>query len=186
MLANNGRNSIRLKAYDYSQPGAYFITICTHKRKCLFGDIYDRRMSLNGIGRIVENEWIRTASLRPNIELDFFVIMPNHIHGIIIIHKNNGYKGGSQHASTNRKQGVDSSKFKSPSKSIGAIVRGVKSAVTGRVNKFNGTLGKKLWQRNYWERVIRNEFELQHIREYIQNNPIAWESDELNPMNCSY
>jgi putative transposase len=89
-------------------------------------------------------------------------------------------------ASTSRVQGFGGSKFQSPSKSIGAVVRGFKSAVTGRVNKFNRTLGKKLWQRNYWERVIRNEVELQHIREYIQNNPIAWESDELNPMNCSY
>jgi putative transposase len=88
MHTPNSRKSLRLKAYDYSQPGAYFITICTHERRCLFGDISDRQMSLNGIGRIVENEWVRTASLRPDVQLYLFVIMPNHIHWIVIINKN--------------------------------------------------------------------------------------------------
>jgi putative transposase len=185
MQAHNGRKSIRLKTYDYSQPGAYFITICTHDKKCLFGNISDRQMNLNGIGSIVENEWLKTASLRPNVELDVFVIMPNHIHGIIFI-KNKDYKGEFKYASVNREQDVGGSKFKSPSKNIGAIVKGFKSAGTGCVNKSNRTPGKKLWQQNYWERVIRNEHELKHIREYIQNNPINWELDKLHPMNCTY
>jgi putative transposase len=186
MQPHNGRKSLRLKTYDYSQAGAYFITICTHEKKCLFGYISNRQMNLNGIGRIVENEWVRTASLRANVELDVFAIMPNHIHGIIIINNNKDYKSEFKQAPTSRKQGIGSIKFKSPSKSVGAIVKGFKSATTGRVKKIDGTPGKKLWQRNYWERVIRNEFELQHIRKYIQNNPINWELDKLHPMNCTH
>ena len=179
MYTGNGRKSLRLKRYNYSQAGAYFITICTHDRQCLFGNISDRQMSLNKMGKIVEKEWTKTALLRSNVQLDFFVIMPNHVHGIAIINKIRDCRKVSM-----GKAPYDSEhQFQSPSQTIGAIVRGFKSAVTRRINELKSRPDTKLWQRNYWERVIRNEAELYHIREYIQNNPVSWELDKLHPMN---
>jgi len=112
-MMHPGRRSIRLRGYDYSQAGAYFITICTKDRECLFGDIVDEKMCINEIGEIVQKEWLRTANIRPNVSLDEFIIMPNHLHGIIMI---NDGRGVLQYAPTE-------SPFRSPSQTIGAIIR---------------------------------------------------------------
>uniref|UniRef100_A0A7C4RTW2 Transposase n=1 Tax=Desulfatirhabdium butyrativorans TaxID=340467 RepID=A0A7C4RTW2_9BACT len=165
------RRSIRLAGYDYSRAGAYFITVCTHDRICLFGDIMDGEMRLNDIGRIVHDEWLHTADIRPNVELDAFVVMPNHFHGIIVLHG----RGTLQRAPTVEQFG------KPTSNTIPTIVRLFKSAVTKRINEMRGSPGVPIWQRNYYEHVIRKDESLNRIREYIMTNPIHWDDDEENP-----
>lgn len=125
------------------------------------------KLVLDELGQIVKEGWLKTKEIRSNIELDYYIIMPSHIHGIIIIESSRGVK---HYAPTKE--------FKSPSHTLGAIVRGFKSSVTKRVNQMKGTIGKKLWQRNYYEHIIRNEQDLYRIRKYIQLNPLKWELDE--------
>ncbi|MBI5409883.1 MAG: transposase [Nitrospirae bacterium] len=172
------RRSIRLPNYDYSQEGAYFITICTWQRECQFGEIFGGEMKLNEYGQVVKDEWMNTINLRPNIGLDEYVIMPNHFHGILFINDRMDTiqcRGVSQYAPTNA--------FRSPSQTIGAIVRGFKSAATKQINFMRNTQGAPVWQRNYYEHVVRNEKELRSIQEYIINNPLQWDLDENNPVN---
>ena len=176
------RRSIRLRGYDYSQPGAYFITICTHDRDCLFGDVIDGVMDLTPYGRIVSDEWHRTEMVRSNVVLDAFVVMPNHVHGIIwIVEFNDDHGDGLQ-----RRRGVlqyaptpttGPSGLQSPSQTVGAIVRGFKGAVTKRINHHRGTPGVPVWQRGYYEHIIRNERALNRIRRYIIENPLHWPND---------
>ena len=171
---NKHRRSIRLKEYDYGQAGAYFVTLCTHHRECLFGEVVEGNVVLNEMGEIVEKEWRISANLRREIELDEFVVMPNHIHGIIAIrdHHPVGATGRSPLHSKHRTL--------SP-KSLGSFVAGFKSSVTKRINQLHGTPGHPVWQRNYYEHVVRNEIDLQEIREYIENNPVKWLEDENHP-----
>ncbi|MBN2485939.1 MAG: transposase [Bacteroidales bacterium] len=173
------RRSIRLKGYDYSQAGLYFITICTHNRACLFGKIENSKMILNECGQIANNEWEKTPEIRNNVELGDFIIMPNHIHIIIRL-----LGRGELHSPNNpnklhspNKQGVCDTPLRSPSQTIGAIVRGYKSSITKQLGLlgFNG----KLWQRNYHEHIIRNEQSYMKISEYIINNPANWDNDSL-------
>ncbi len=166
------RRPLRLEDYDYSQEGAYFVTICTNNRKCLLGQISEGKMLLNNLGKIARDKWNETPQIRSNVMLDEYVIMPNHLHGIVVISQKQGV---SQYAPTG--------KFRSPSQSIGAIIRGYKSAVTKQINQIRKASGLPVWQRNYWERVIRNEKNLSKAREYIQNNPLKWELDKENPAN---
>jgi len=187
------RKSIRLKEYDYSQAGEYFITICTYNHECTLGEIVDGEIKLNEIGRILEEEWLRTAIIRSNILIDSYVIMPNHIHGIIILNEDITV-GANCHSPRNKIQNdlinnrayIDTplqNSFHSPSKTIGAIVRGFKSITTKRINKIRNTVGNPVWQRNYYEHIIRNDKELNNIRDYIANNIIQWSFDTENPQN---
>ena len=172
------RRSIRLRGYDYSQAGAYFVTICTQGRECFFGDIVEGEMRLNDAGRVVADEWIKSAEIRREIELDDWGVMPNHFHGILVIAGRDtvfGGRGDRPVAPTGPQP-----------RSIGAVMAGFKSAVTKRINERRKTPGEKLWQRNYWEHVIRNESELNRIREYIHNNPSQWEMDKLNPQHPAW
>ena len=166
------RRSIRLKGYDYLQQGMYFVTVCTHDKKCNLGKVINDEMQLNKYGHIVEEEWFKTTDIRNNVELDSYVIMPNHFHGIVIIN----CRGVLQYAPTNT-----IGKFQSPSQTIGSIIRGFKSTVTKQINILRKTPGTPYWQRNYYEHIIRNEKELNKIREYIQNNPLKWHLDRENP-----
>ncbi|RMF88756.1 MAG: transposase [Nitrospinota bacterium] len=166
------RRSVRLPEYDYSRPGAYFVTICTQDRVCLFGQVMDGRMRLNEYGDIVRACWLAIPDHFPRTTLDEFIIMPNHVHGIIVIVDN----VGATHASPLP------SKPRGPKPhSIGAIVGSFKSAVTKRINETRGTPGAHVWQRNYYEHVIRDEVWLDRIREYIAGNPARWEEDENHP-----
>ncbi|MFT6106240.1 MAG: REP element-mobilizing transposase RayT [Rickettsiales bacterium] len=189
------RRSIRLKNYDYSQSGAYFITICCKDKKCLFGKIIDGKMILNKFGNVAYDEWIRTAELRKNIVLDEFVIMPNHIHGIIIIRTPAITNNESFAVQTNNesvgancirpnvttknninvtKNGKCNHPQKGTSQTIGAIIRGYKSTITKRIN-----FSKSIWQKNYYEHIIRNENSYQSITNYISTNPENWAKDTL-------
>ncbi len=176
--AKHHRRSIRLPGYDYTQPGAYFVTICTHNREPLFGRVVNGEMVLNAWGRIVWEEWFRTAQVRPYVELfeDEFVVMPNHIHGIIWIVRDTV---GAQRRCAPTKPGGVTPNNVAPG-SLGAIVRAFKSAVTKRINALRGTPGARVWQRNYYEHIIRNERALNAIRRYIAENPQRWHLDRYN------
>ena len=183
-LKINQRKSIRLNGYDYSKAGLYFITICTHNRENLFGEIDDGKMILNEYGEIVEKEIIKTNSLRKNIKIDEYIIMPNHIHFIIEIVTVGAYGNTPKNeitAYTNIEHGVNhyapTKQLKSPSKNIGAIVRAIKACSTANINKLRKTTGIPVWQRNYYENIIRDENAHLKIAEYIKNNPVLWGND---------
>src|SRR3990172_7412840 len=168
--------SIRLRGYPYSSPGAYFVTICICEKNCLLGNIQNHEMHLNPYGQIVKEEWLRSASIRKEIQLDSYTIMPNHLHGIVIIAEVNlphlpmaiG-QSGSQ---------ADSPVQRGPAKhSLGGLVAGFKSSATKRINELRGTPGIPVWQRNYYEHIIRNTRSLEKIRKYIDENPLRWEAD---------
>jgi putative transposase len=165
------RRSIRLRNYDYALAGAYFVTMITRDRRCLFGDIVDGKMRLNHCGQTVEDEWEKSARVRNEIELDAFIIMPNHVHGIIVI------TDASERATSRSPLHYGPAK-----RSLGAFVGGFKSAVTKRICEVRELPGGLLWQRNYFEHVIRNDESLQRIRQYIHDNPARWEFDRENPL----
>ncbi len=186
------RRSIRLRGYDYSRTGLYFVTICTDNHQCLFGDIINDVMILNDAGMMVENCWNDIPTHFPHAELDEYVIMPNHVHGIISIRMgvdgnvidgdggNDGNDGivvvgvGAKNFSPLRD---DRHQPRGTSKTIGSIIRGFKIGVTNWMRQ--NTTVYDVWQRNYWEHIIRNENELDKIRTYISNNPLKWQDDKL-------
>lgn len=168
------RRSIRLKGYDYSQPGAYFVTMVTQGRECLFGEIINGEMQLNVCGHSAETCWRAIPEHFPNVELGAYVIMPNHVHGIILIRDKNEEPGtGTIYRAPTEEQ------FGKPvSGSLPTILRTFKAAVTR-------DLGRKfdvhnIWQRNYYEHVIRNEREWDRIHLYIEANPSRWAEDNEN------
>lgn len=165
------RKSIRLKGFDYCQAGWYYITLVTNNRQSIFGEVHDGVMVLNTFGKIVQNEWLKTAQIRENITLDEYIIMPNHLHGIIHIIGKSDSKGTTRCTPTEQY-------VKPVPGSIPTIIRSFKSAVTKNINQLNGTPGLSVWQRNYWERVIRDEPELNRIRQYILENPLKWMDDK--------
>jgi len=169
--SNPQRRNLRVPGFDYSQPGAYFVTIVTQGRKRLFGHILDGEMVLNEIGKMVEEVWIAIPKHFQNVELGEFVIMPNHIHGIISITVE------ATHASPLPRI----SKGPMPG-SIGAIIGSFKSAASKRFHEIPNNAEKHLWQRNYYERFIRNEQDYQAVYNYILTNPMNWEKDEEFPL----
>lgn len=172
------RRSIRLMGYDYSQPGLYFITLCTHNRAYLFGEIKEGKMILNKYGVIAEKAWLKTESIRDNLKIDAFVIMPNHVHGIIQIVRTNS--NSPQRNTPHQETPQPKTLFKSPSKTIGAIIRGYKATVTKQIHNSSGQYGTPVWQRNYYEHIIRNDNDYQHIYDYIIDNPAKWQDDKFN------
>ncbi len=181
------RRSVRLKGYDYTQEGAYFVTICTVLREPLFGNIENGAMFLSPFGEIALAEWLQTAHNRPYVELDAFVVMPNHVHGIIaIIDDSPSVPVGAQRAapllphhppSPQNPAGVTPNNVKSGS--LGAIVRAYKSAVSRRVNLLRDTTSAPVWQRSFHDHIIRTESALNAVREYILDNPARWAEDEF-------
>lgn len=177
------RKSFRLPEYDYSQNGAYFVTILSHRRKHLFGEIENDEIELNAIGKIVQDTWFEISDHFPHAKSDFFVVMPNHIHGIIMIDGT-----GATHASPLRSISVTSiandqvgSRPKGPaSGSLGAIIGSFKSAATKRIRQIDGNQTIHVWHRNYHEHLIRDEKALQRIVEYIDANPENWANDPIN------
>ncbi|AFZ30581.1 hypothetical protein Glo7428_2037 [Gloeocapsa sp. PCC 7428] len=178
------RRSIRLKGYDYSSVGAYFITICTHQRRCLFGVIRNGVMELNAYGQIVAECWQQIPQHFSRVQLDAFVVMPNHVHGILMITNN-----GRDMAITN--DGRDMAmpcpyqgKFGKPIPgSLPTMIGSFKSAATKRINIIRSAPKTPVWQKNYYERIIHDKSSLPRVRHYIQMNPIAWENDRLHPQN---
>ncbi len=170
------RKSLRLKGYDYSRPGYYFVTICTHNRESILGEIKNGILSLTTLGKLVEYTWNDLPNHNYYVGLDKFIIMPNHIHGIIIIHENavNLVGAGSEPAPTNPTT-------KNKYHGLPEIIRQFKTFSARRINKERQMARHPVWQRNYYEHVIQGEKELAQIRKYIQNNPQKWETDKNNP-----
>ena len=192
------RRSIRLKGYDYTQPGAYFVTICTYQRMHVFGEVIDGEMVLNETGKIAWDEWFKTAAIRPYVKLyeNEFVVMPNHAHGIIHIVEQVGTPRGGVQDAEDTQAGEQTEQWarqrRAPTReafgkpvpgSVPTIVRAYKSAVTYAVNAAENTHGSVLWQKNYYEHVIRNDRELTNIGWYIVNNPLNWQLDRDNLQN---
>jgi REP element-mobilizing transposase RayT len=144
------RTSPRLGRYDYTSPGAYFVTVCARDRACLFGTIVDDKMRENRLGRIVADCWTALPNHFPLVELDAFVVMPNHLHGIVWLPR-------AGHAPP-----------------LPRLIGSVKSAASRAA-------GNPLWQRSFYDRVIRNETELRLLRQYIAENPLRWALDRENP-----
>jgi putative transposase len=175
--AKQHRRSLRLRDYDYTQAGAYFITIVTHERTCFFGEVLDGDMQLNDAGRMVQSVWDGLPAHYPRLKPDEFVVMPNHVHGVIIlsdrITPGDGIgvadrRAGFKPAPTNAQHGLSE------------IIRALKTFSARRINELRQTPGASIWQRNYFEHVIRDEESLNRIRQYIQNNPARWEFDPEN------
>jgi len=207
------RRSIRLKDYDYSQAGAYYFTIVAQNRACLFGSIVNTEMVLNDAGEMIWKQWHALPERFTNIELDEFVVMPNHIHGILLITDNT--RGGAGLSSpsdtiipigqTRRGDGLSSpsgtdtpiptgqAQGTAPTNAahdpaVGNILGAWKSILTteyihGVLQHHWEPFDRKLLQRDYWEHIIQNERELDAIREYIINNPANWDTDDQNPKN---
>lgn len=171
------RRSIRLKGYDYSQAGAYFITICTQDRVCLFGEIVDGEMRLNDMGRMVEFTWFDLPNHVDGLVLDAFVVMPNHVHGILVIVG----AGSTEPAPTGSAPTVPNTGGEKRH-GLPEIVRQFKTFSSRRINEYRHTPGMPVWQRNYYEHIIRNEESLNRIRQYIADNPLQWALDRENPV----
>ena len=181
MIYKPYRRSIRIPKYDYSRTGTFFLTICAFERQCLFGEIIDDRMYLNDLGRIVEQEWNKSAQIRSEINLDEFIVMPNHLHGMVSIEKE--FVGAHR-----LRPSLSATKIIRPPqdnlrkpRSIGAFVAGFKSSATRRINECRKTSSHPVWQRNYFEHVVRDDEDMNRIRQYITDNPIRWIDDENNP-----
>jgi REP element-mobilizing transposase RayT len=168
-LEKHGRHSIRLMGYDYSYGGAYFITICAHSQRCLFGEVKDSEMVSNEFGQIVQKYWHKLPELYPQAAFDMFVLMPNHIHGIVAIEVGAIHELPLQGRLQRRRM------------LIPKIVGRFKMNTAKRINLLRGMPGVQVWQRNYWEHIIRNEESLNRIREYMLSNPKRWLLDRQNP-----
>jgi putative transposase len=164
---NRSRRPLRLKNYNYSSQGAYFVTICSYQREPLFGQVVNEEMKLNETGRIVESVWYDLSNHYFDIELDQFVVMPNHIHGIIVLR--GSVEAGLKPAPTRLKN-----------HGLPEIVRALKTFSSRAINLFLKTPKRIIWQRGYFEHVIRDEEGLNKIREYIINNPFSWPLDREN------
>ncbi len=197
------RRSIRLQGYDYADAGGYFVTICTQGRESLFGRVIDGKMHLNDAGRMVEQLWSSLPVRFPTVTLDVFIVMPNHFHGIVLLTDCDIRRGEScirpnpdepcithendlRPEPAHKEQGDHKDRpYGTTKDSLGRIIQGFKSLTTNAyirgVNE-NGwqPFSGKLWQRNYYEQIIRNEAELTAIREYSAANPSNWDEDHEN------
>jgi REP element-mobilizing transposase RayT len=192
----HNRRSIRLKGYQYNQPGSYFVTFCVRERVCELGDIIDGEMRLSQFGQVALDFWAHIPAHFPNVEVDKFIIMPNHVHAIIVI------KGGRGDVSSPPSRDVSSPPSRDvssppsrdvssppsdgeippiPFATLGQIVGYYKYQTTLRINQLRDNAGTPFWQRGYYERIIRNQRALQNIQDYILENPLNWELDQENP-----
>ncbi|MEM1252673.1 MAG: transposase [Cyanobacteria bacterium P01_H01_bin.21] len=167
---------MRLRGYDYASQGAYFVTICTYRRTCLFGEIIDEKMQLNQFGQIAEDCWQQIPKHFSNVDLDEFIVMPNHLHGIIIIEY-----------SVTQKQPGTTERFGNMMQpgALSTIVRSFKSATTRQINILRAGPKSPVWQRNYYDHIIRNAISYGRIKYYIRHNPLSWQVDQLHPNNPS-
>jgi len=202
----HNRQSIRLPEHDYRSPGAYFVTVCAAHRRCLFGAVTDGQMIPNDCGIIVAEEWRRTEMVRDRAVVDTFVVMPNHTHGVIIItdppnddpdtNSDRQPSSASDNDAENDRGSRGSSAMnpyyhddEPPNRTFGGaiagslstIMRQFKSMVTKRINRRRDTPGASVWQRNFYERVVRTRSELERIRTYIRRNPAQWDEDRVHP-----
>ncbi|MBD2308062.1 transposase [Chroococcidiopsis sp. FACHB-1243] len=213
----HNRHSIRLQNYDYSASGAYFITICTYQRDCLFGEITDGVMQINQLGKVARSHWMNLNKHHLNLDLDAFVIMPNHLHGILILSGDRygragfdrelsvtteilsgdryGRAGFDRESSATTEilsakpvptgisgmQSAFAHQQNSKCHAVPDIIRGFKTFSAREINRIRRISKVPVWQRNYYEHIIRNEESLERIRDYIDRNPMSWYLDKLHP-----
>ena len=189
------RRSIRLKGYDYASAGAYYVTIVAWRRECLFGEVVNGDVMLSQRGEIVEKWWNEIPVHFTNVETGAFVIMPNHVHGILFIRENVGAtrqgsttsQPNAEPAQTISTDGIEGSPLPLPRgpkpASLGAILAQFKSCTTKRIWKNPEFKETPIWQRNYYEHIIRNDKDLQNKTDYINANPLLWDDDDKNPIN---
>jgi REP element-mobilizing transposase RayT len=184
--------STRLKGWDYSQAGAYFVTLCTRQRECFFGEVIDREMHLSPIGEIVTAEWQRTPQVRTNVELDEWVVMPNHLHGIIVITHRVATTDGVEtfrgvktfrgvetfRAVETFRRNVSTTNARLKPNSLGSIIGQFKSICTKRIRAAG--YAEFDWQERFFDEIIRDEKRLERVRQYIINNPANWNKDKEN------
>ncbi len=189
------RRSIRVKGYDYTEPGAYFVTIITYRRDPLFGKIengitpYEGNVVLNDFGKIADECWRAIPEHFPTVDLGAHMIMPNHVHGVIVIRADESALRLAMTDDERRGAALlrpyhdndNPHKINVKPGSLGAIVRSYKSAVSYRINKEHNATG--IWQRNYYEHIIRSADEANRIHLYIESNPAQWDEDDENPSN---
>jgi REP element-mobilizing transposase RayT len=174
-----GRRSIRLPGRDYSRENAYFVTVSTVGKTCVLGDIVNGALMPSDSGRIIADEWAALGKRFAAVYLDAWVVMPNHLHGIVWLRPESAQQQGAQQRAPTRPgqpPGVPTGR-----KPLGQIVGAFKTAVMRRINQRDGTPGQTIWQRNYYERVVRDQAELNRIRTYIRENPWKWMGDPENP-----
>lgn len=179
---NHHRRSLRLKEYDYRQAGAYFVNIVLQDRLCLFGEVIGTEMQLNQAGEMISEVWRALPNRFPTIVIDTFVVMPNHLHGIIIINQRPIPVG----AGLVPAQNVETQSADTPP-ALGDVIGAYKSLTTVEYTRGVKTMKwtpfhRRLWQRNYYEHIIRNDDSLNHIRQYIIDNPGQWAFDKENPL----
>ena len=189
------RHSIRLKGFDYAQAGAYYVTICSHDRQCLFGDIIDGEMQINQFGEIVGKAWTDLPNHYPHLELDRFVVMPNHVHGVVVFvgaglkpaPTNAGLKPGGNICDDAKIVGAGFKPAPTPAPAMDKrhglpeIVRAFKTFSARHINENRNSPGVTVWQRNYYEHIIRDDDDYNRIAEYIDTNPQKWIDDKLHP-----
>jgi putative transposase len=186
------RRSLRLKGYDYGMAGAYFVTISTQDRACLFGDVAAGAMRLNEAGQMVATLWDGITARLSGVEIDQFVVMPNHLHGILVLTDGDAGEATTERATTRvapTNDGPVGAPLVGARVRLGDVVGAFKSlATTGYIGgvKANGwpEFRGRLWQRNYYEHIIRDEDALNRIRRYIDDNPAGWEFDDVNPQKA--
>jgi putative transposase len=161
------RRSIRLPEFDYSQPGAYFVTFVVNGRQPILSEVNQGRMILSGLGQAVEQAWYELPRHYPHLVLDEFVVMPNHVHAVMVLTE----AGGST---------FDEKRAQATRRALPEIVRALKSYSARSINQIRCTPGQVVWQRSFYDHIIRNQAEWDRIRMYIQNNPSTWETDEEN------
>ena len=176
------RKTNRLKGYDYTQPGAYFVTIVTYDRYYLFGKVINGKMILNPYGKIANDQWIRLNDRFPASDFSTFIIMPNHVHGLVFM------KGAGDKSQVDQDQlsslRLYSGNFMVPG-SLGAIVRAYKASVSFRINILRILKSTPVWQINYYDHIVRDDDDLENIWKYIEANPAKWDDDRFNPEYCS-
>ena len=161
------RRSIRLRGYDYSRAGAYFVTICVRERQPILGTVEEDTVHYADCGRAVVDCWLWLAERYPHVELDEWIVMPTHLHGVVVLC--DAERDAFRTAPARRKP-------------LGELIGAFKTVSTQRVNTLCGRAGEPLWQRDFYEHIIRNAAELDRVRQYIANNPIQWALDPENPV----
>jgi REP-associated tyrosine transposase len=170
MHTSKARRSVRLKEYDYSQSGGYFVTICTRRKEALFGALIDDRSLLNELGELVSSRWRVLPEEYPTVTIDEYVVMPDHLHGILIIN-NTGVGAGSPYPSSKPATNLKETGRRNGAPTLGAIIGYFKYQCAKQINLLLKTPGAPVWQRNYYEHVIRSEDDLSNIRRYVKYNP---------------
>jgi len=171
------RRSLRLRKHHYARGGVYFVTLCARERECLFGEITGVEMRLSDCGKIIRDEWLHTETTRQNVLLDAYVIMPNHIHGVIIL--TSGI-AAEKRRPTWFNADLERARAAVPD-SVAAVLTQFKSITTQRIRALTEARTETVWQDQHTEQRIWSEQILERIREYIASNPTLWDQDENNP-----